>query len=268
MFARGWAMKFLRAALVIVAVGCLLTGCLQVEEIVKLKADGSGTIEETVLIPKAALATMRQMAGNAGGKPLDLFDEAKLKEAAAKMGDGITYVSGKKLSTDAGEGFTAVYAFTDANQLKLNQNLADSMPGANAGPDRDRKVEWVLFHFAKGSPAEVTLTMPPPKFKPKAAKPNGMDDGALQMMQQVLKDMKMTFAVEVEGTISETNAAHVDGGRVTLMEIDFNKVLANPEKFKAMANANPQTMQEAKALLKEIDGIKVETSPEVKIKFQ
>lgn len=52
------------------------------------------------------------------------------------------------------------------------------------------------------------------------------------------------------------------------MEMDFNKVLANPEKFKALAKANPQTMQEAKTLLKEIDGVKVETAPEVKIKFQ
>ncbi|HEY3897341.1 MAG TPA: hypothetical protein VGM54_01940 [Chthoniobacter sp.] len=261
-------MKFLRAALVVMAAVCLLTGCIQVEEIVKLKPDGSGTIEETVLIPKAALAMMRQMAGN-GGKPLDLFDEAKLKQAAVKMGDGVTYVSGKKVSTDAGEGFTAVYSFTDANQLKLNPNLADSMPGANASPDKDRKVEWMRFHFAKGNPAEVTLTMPPPTLNPnKAAKSNTVDDGALQMMEQMLKDLKMTFAVETEGTISETNAAYHDGGRVTLLDVDFNKVLADPEKFKALAKANPQSMQEAKALLKEIDGLKVETSPEVKIKFQ
>jgi hypothetical protein len=261
-------MKFLRAAFVVVAAVFFLTGCLQVERVVKLKPDGSGTIEETVLIPKAALATLQQMGGGAKGKSLDIFDEGKLKQEAAKMGEGVTYVSGKKVSSDAGEGFTATYAFTDVNKLKLDQNLADSMPGPTPGGDQGRKPEPVVFHFAKGSPAVLTVTMPAPEFKPKAEKPDGMDDVALQMMQQMLKDMKMTFALEVQGTISETNATYRDGGRVTLMEMDFNKVLSNPEKFKAMAKANPQTMQEAKAILKEIDGIKVETSPEVKIKFQ
>jgi hypothetical protein len=261
-------MKFLRAAFVVLAAMFLLSGCIQVERIVKLKPDGTGTIEETVLIPKAALATLQQMAGGAGGKQMDLFDEAKLKQEAAKMGEGVTYVSGKKLSSDAGEGFTAVYAFTDVNKLKLDQNLADSVPGPTSGPDQNRKAEPVVFHFTKGSPSELTVTMPAPEFKPKTAKPDAMDDGAMQMMQQMLKDMKMTFAVEMQGTISETNATYRDGGRVTLMEMDFNKVLSNPEKFKTLAKANPQTMQEAKALLKEIDGIKVETSPEVKIKFK
>jgi hypothetical protein len=40
--------------------------------------------------------------------------------------------------------------------------------------------------------------MPAPQFKPKSGKPGTMDDTATQMMQQMLKDMKMTFALEVE----------------------------------------------------------------------
>jgi hypothetical protein len=74
--------------------------------------------------------------------------------------------------------------------------------------------------------------------------------------------------VEVQGTISETNAEYRDGSRVTLMDMDFNKVMADPEKFKALAKANPQSLQEAKTLIKGLDGVKIETAPEVKIKFQ
>ena len=50
--------------------------------------------------------------------------------------------------------------------------------------------------------------------------------------------------------------------------MDFNKLLADPEKFKKLAKENPKTLQESKALMKGIDGIKVETAPEVRIKFQ
>jgi hypothetical protein len=72
----------------------------------------------------------------------------------------------------------------------------------------------------------------------------------------------------VAGTIAQTNAEYRDGARVTLMEMDMNKLLADPVKFKEMAKANPQTLQEAKTLMKGVDGVKVEAAPEVKIKFQ
>lgn len=260
-------MKFLPALCVVLLAAFCLTGCLQVEKIVRLRADGSGTIEETLLIPKATLASLQQMAG-AGGKPLDLFDEGKLKTAAGQMGDGVILVSAKKISSDAGEGFTATYAFTDVNKLKLDQNPIEAMPGPTGSPGTNENKEPIVFHFTKGSPAELSIVTPAPQFKPKAPQPEGAEDMAMQMMQRMLKDMKMTFALEVEGKISETNAAYHEGSRVTFMEMDFNKVLADPVKFKALAKANPQSLQEAKALIKGLDGVKVETSPEVKIKFQ
>ena len=95
----------------------------------------------------------------------------------------------------------------------------------------------------------------------------GMEDMAMQMMGQMFKDMKVTIAVEVVGTIEETNAEYRDGSRVTLMEMDFNKLLSDPAKFKALAKENPKTLQEAKVLLKGLDGVKVEAAPVVKIKF-
>jgi hypothetical protein len=254
-----------------------LTGCLQMEQVVKLKPDGSGTVEETVVISKAGIAAMEQMIGafagdkkkdGAGAMP-DLFDEPKLKAAASKMGDGVTFVSANKIDNEQGKGFTAIYAFTDVNKLKLDQNPGEALPDAGKGkPPGSSKKEPITFHFDKGSPNQVTLKMPTPEFKPKKEQPAGMEDMAMQMMQQMFKDMHVSIAVEVEGTITETNAEYRDGSRVTLMDMDFNKVIANPEKFKALAKANPQSLQEAKTLLKGLDGVKIETSPEVNIKFQ
>lgn len=88
------------------------------------------------------------------------------------------------------------------------------------------------------------------------------------MMQQMFKDMKITIAIEVAGKIAQTNAEHVTGPRVTLMEMDFNKVLANPEKFKELTKAQPKSIEEAKAIVKGVDGIKAETQPEISVKFQ
>ena len=264
-------MKFLRIILSACAALFCLTGCLQIEKVVKVNADGSGTVEETLMLSKASLAQMKQMTGGLGGQNADpakefkLLDEAKLKGEVGKMGEGVTFVSATPISNAQGEGFKAIYAFTDINKLKIDQNPSGSMP--SGGGMKEEKKEPVAFKFTKGKPAELVVTMPQPEFKPKKEQPPGMEDMAMQMMQQIFKDMKITLAVEVAGGIKETNAEYKDGSRVTLMEMDMNKVLADPEKFKALAKANPQSLQETKTLMKGINGVKIETAPEVKIKF-
>ncbi len=278
-------MKTLRFLLVALLFTLGLTGCLQIEKIVKLKPDGSGTIEETVVMGKDVLAQMEQMAAGfgakvekkedkPGAKGFELMDEKKLKSAAAQMGDGVSFVSAKKIENDKGSGFVATYAFKDINKLKLDQNPGDAMPvaapGKTGGGPGKGKVEPVRFKFTKGTPAELVVVMPVPDLKKteKKEQAEGMEDMAMQMMKQMFKDMKVSMAVEVSGTIQETNAEYQDGSRVTLMEMDFNKLLSDPEKFKKLAKENPKTLQESKALMKGIDGVKVETAPEVRIKFR
>jgi len=266
-------MKSLRLVLVALATLLGLTGCFQVEKVVKVKPDGSGTVEETVLFTKAALASFQQMAASVPGnkegaaKAPDIYDEAKLKDAAAKMGAGVTFVSAQKISNEQGEGFTATYAFSDINKLTIDQNPGEAVPTGNVKASSDKR-EPIVFHFTKGTPAELTLTTTPPNFQPRKVQPPGMEDMAMKMMKKILQDMHLSLVVEVQGTILETNAEYHDGPCVTLLDLDFNKVLADPEKFQALARANPQTLQDAKALIKGLDGVKIETAPEVKIKFQ
>ena len=276
-------MKMLRFLLVAVLSTLGLTGCLQIEKVVKLKPDGSGTIEETVVMSKASIAQMEQMAAGFGGlgdkkadkpaKGFEVMDEKKLKAAAAGMGEGVTFVSAKKIDNENGSGFTAVYAFTDISKVKLDQNPGESMPtpdGMKAGPGPEQKKEPVTFKFTKGSPAELVLKMPQPDFKkePKPEQPAGADEMAMGMMKQMMKDMKVKMTVEVAGKITETNAEYKDGSRVTLMEMDFNKLLANPAKLKELNKAQPKTLEETKALVKGVDGIKMETKPQVTIQLQ
>ena len=268
-----------------------ITGCLQVEKIVKLKSDGSGTIEETVVISKAFAEQMKQMTSGLGAlggdKPaagahppsFNLMDEKKLKEAAGKMGEGVTFVSAKPVTTPTGEGFTAIYAFADIRKIKVSQDVGDSVPnpegpGLSVKP-KSGKSEPLTFEFAKGAPANLTINLPQPKpgdspaaKKDAPAQPEGGEEMAMMMMKEMFKDMKMTVAIEFAGKIAQTNAEHVAGSRVTLIEMDFNKVLANPAKFKELSKAQPKSMEDAKVLLKGIDGIKAESQPKVTVKFQ
>jgi hypothetical protein len=258
-----------------------LTGCLQIDALVKLKPDGSGTIEQKAMMGGAMVAQMKSMAAafggdKAGGADGGIYDEAKLKARAAEMGKGVTYVSSKKeTAADGSEGFTAVYTFTDINQLKLKADPGDFGPqGGSVKMKSSGKEPPMTFQFTKGQPASLKIINPRAKAEPAkkadaAPSPeDAMQDAMLPMMQQMLKDMRMTVAVEVAGRITETNAQWKDGSRVTLVDVEMNKMLADPAKFKAMTKFKDPNSAEAKAILASVPGIKVETAETVTLKFQ
>lgn len=275
-------MKALRLLLLPLLALFGLSGCLDVEKTITVNPDGSGTVVETVLMSKAALEQMKEMAqgfggkGGAGADALNLADENKAREEAAKMGEGVTLVSVKKISNEKGEGAVMTYSFKDITKLKVDQNPASAGPKMGGG--QQSKAEPVLFTFSKGNPSQLTIKMSQGLLDKAAAnageqakdapEADGMEDMAMEMMKQMFKDMRISINVAVAGKISQTNAQYHDDSRVTLMEMDMNKLLANPEKLKAMAKSKPETLEAMKAVVKGIDGIKVESAPEVTIKFK
>ena len=73
--------------------------------------------------------------------------------------------------------------------------------------------------------------------------------------------------VEVMGDIAETNATHLDGSRVTLIDIDFSAFIENEEVLKSMATSKPESPADMKQFMKLIPGMKIEIEPEVAIRF-
>jgi hypothetical protein len=273
---------------------------LQVDTLIKVKPDGSGTIEETFMMSKEVVQLMKEMAeqimeglaepetGPPSKQPkqkqakqsFDLFDEAKLKQEADARGEGITYVSGKKISTDTFEGYKAIYAFADINQLKLNQNPSNSVPSGPGGSGSENKQEYVTFRFTKGRPATliVRLSDEKPDENDDAAKSaeapklspadNQRSEMMLAQMKKMFKDMKIAMAIEVQGAVVQTNATHREGSRITMMELDFGKLLQMPEKLVQFSQIQPETLEDAKKFMKDLPGIKAEMNREVTIKFK
>src|SRR5688572_31397941 len=103
-------MRRLVIPLVVVA-AALSTACFQSETIIRVKADGTGTIEQTNLANKdmlgMAAGMAKQAVQNAGGAADtaanvdnlgDLFDEAKIREQASSFGLGVRFVSSAPLA--------------------------------------------------------------------------------------------------------------------------------------------------------------------------
>jgi hypothetical protein len=86
-------------------------------------------------------------------------------------------------------------------------------------------------------------------------------------MQKMFKGMHAAVRIEVEGEITDTNARFRDGSRVTLMDIQLDQILADPERLERLAMVQPQGVEQVKALMKDLPGVKVELNDTVEIRF-
>jgi len=254
-----------------------LTSCFQSETVIHVKKDGSGTlVEETTFGEqmKAMMAQMASIGGGADGKapadPMaDMFSEEKMKAKAPKLGDGVSLDKVEKIPGK--DGYRVTYKFADINKLKLNESdFSDNMkpPGAEEG----KKEEPVTFTYAGG---KLGIHMPKPEAKPKddkdkdkeeeAAEEDGKEDPQEAAMKQVMADMKISIKVVADGGIDKTDATYNSGDTVTLMEIDFGKIVKNPDAMKKMKAAKPESPEDFEKALKGIDGIKMETKGDISV---
>lgn len=209
-----------------------------------------------------------------------LPDEEQLAAEAQKMGVGVRLLSYEPLTNDRGNGYRVVYRFEDINQLRLNQNpSAAGRPASSAaaqdGEETAGPEEYLTFRFRKGNPA--TLQILSPKLQAggtisgeEASEEMSEEDRAamMDMLRQIYQDMRIRIAVEVQGNIVSTNAAYREGSKVTLVDLDFGRLLQNEAQFQKLARANPRTLQETKELLKNTAGIKLEMNDRVEVRFR
>jgi len=285
-----------------------LSGCIQDNIVIHIKPDGSGTIEETSLLSNSMIDIMESITGGMAGSVNQKVDQdnkdaakgdpkkeekkihdeimAKLvKDAADRaetFGAKVKFISAKPVKTDTGSGYTAIYAFQDINLVKVNQNPSEKvdLQGAEKN-DSSSKQESLLFKFTKGSPSRLVVTFPakkdvagdkssaPDSTKDIEGKSNRESDAqSMEMTKKLFQDMKLRISLQFEGTIVNTNATFRDGSTVTLMEMDFGKIINNAKLFNQLAAAKPQSIEETKALVKSIEGLKIETNNPVTVEFK
>jgi hypothetical protein len=262
-----------------------LSGCFQEKTVIRVNPDGSGTVEEQMLLSKKLVAQLEEMMKGFGGegddtkaKPMELFEPAKLKEQARKMGQGVTYRSGKKVETADYTGYTATFAFTDISKLKISQQSGDAL-GDTGGKDDGSTP--VTFRFAKGTPATLTVIMPKEK-KAEAPKdkvatatatpaapdaPGEMDEETRKMMELFL-GMRYTLEVEVNGSVVSSNATHRDGKRITLVDFDLAKLGEMAAKMEKLNKLKGGLFDDPRALVKEFPGLKMELNDKLTVVFR
>lgn len=267
------------AALAALVATLVLPSCFEANSAVKVNKDGSGTVENKMIMSAQMAGMMNAAAAQEGGDaPKNpLLDEEKLKTEAKKMGEGVEFVSAKELKFDDGRmGVLATYKFADVSKLAVSPGAGG--PGDEGGEEEVNKDEQIQFAFAKGDKPVLTVKMPKKEEAKKdeagapaeAGEPADAGEGAAEMamMAQMFQGMKIGMSVEVDGKITETTATNRKDSTVTLMEIDFGKMMANPDFAKKMKS--PDQMEDfAKfAEMAKDFGATIEPKDEITVTFE
>lgn len=253
------------------------TGCLKVNTTVSLNPDGTGEIEETVMIKSEILDMIRQFAGafdeTKNSEEFSFYKEEEQKNKASSYGEGITFKGGMELKETDWEGYKVVYSFTDINKLKINPSPDDKISlGEEIEKTEETTDEFLTFKFNKGNPSDLRIIFPKPDFDDsepaETIEPDSVNADMTEMFRNMFDGMKISVNLRVKGKIQETNASFVSDNTITMMEIDFTNLLKNDEIVKTLESQKPKSLEDFRELTKDIEGIKIDFNDEIKVKFK
>lgn len=260
----------------IAGLGILASGCINSASVIRVKPDGSGTIEQTLLVNLAAVKGLMGGMGAAAGKEAasgPVLNEAEFKRTAERM--GVRPVSLTPVKQGNFEGQKAIYAFDDISKIRVDQDpqvsgatSKFSSSGASTNPIR--------FGFSRtGGTSTLTITVDEKVASDASAKAqqapslDTIDPTMMQMLKTMFDGFHVVIDLEVDGKIVKTNADYVSGSKITLLEVDMAGVLASQDKLGALqSKIKPGvSLSELRPYLKDIQGVKV-NHPTVTIEYR
>ena len=264
-----------------------LAGCVSFDLLVKVRPDGSGTITRTVAFRTDWLEELAEMMkGMAGGDVkvekskdenadpfADMFTEKEARDEAAKMGEGVRFVKATPLKTKKTRGQVAVYEFADIRKLSLSDDPPSPGPGGPEKPEGKK----TTFDWKKGADGVAVLSIrTPPQdvkkgkddAKPSAdSKPPTKEE--MEQARKLLGGLRIAMAVEVEGSVVEAKGGWREGNRVTLLEMDFDKLLKDEKLLAKLTASGAKSLDEAQTMLKDVPGMRIPTEKqEIVIRYR
>jgi len=269
----------------------VLCGCIDSATVMTVNPDGSGTIVETMYMSAAFEQMMQGMAaGMGGGAPAESplkhnLDPEQYKKRVPEMGEGVTFDSVKEVKkADGSKGTEAKFLFKDVTKLHLSTEAKGPENESTPQQQPAKKASTVTFGFTKGATPTLVINMPKPKAEQQAPGADGvpardtgktMSEEEMAQMQQMFDGFRFRMQVKVAGAITKSNATYTEAGPdgkkqvITLLDMDIGKIMkdeAARKKFFAMGKIDD--VDTARAKLKDMPGLKMETVEKIEVSFK
>ena len=257
-------MKKIQLILLITASFFLLSGCLTSGIDITVNKDGSGEIIQTFMVIKEYMAFMG--LGEENSDP-NMINKVELKKLAAAMGDGVSLSKVKPAEEDSlYSGYKAYFTFSDISKIRISITPATT-PGTSEGDD----MNWITFDFEKGRNPVLTIISQSDESdkevdKHDSSEPEETDEGMKEQMKEIFKSIHFWFKVNVNGKISNTNASYTDGSVVTIIDMNFEKIVENDELFTVITSDKNSDLEDYKDQLEKI-GVKIDDQDRIEIRF-
>ena len=266
---------------------CLLAGCIDSETRVVIKADGGGTVTETVYVARQMERLLTIMASSVtdtsdGGSPAWKrgLNRALFRQRAQRMGEGVKLTGFKEVQNrTGGKGYEAVYEFADINTLTLSTEPLCPSPtfreASAAATNAFAPGRLVTFAFSRDGDPSLKINLPWPdemRRQAVALRETMQGDGArlsredLALLRHVFGGFRARMVVTTMTDIEQTNAAYVERGfgpsrhtEVLLYDLNLGEVVHNePAAARLAAIGAASDVHEALAKYFQLPGVRVE----------
>ena len=244
-------------------------GCISSGVTVKVNKDGSGEIIQTFQIKRDFVGFLSMSE-----EPTDpnLIDREALELTAQAMGEGVSLSKVEPMPDNSPyAGYIAYFKFKDISTIKVSASPSTS-PEAVSEDNND----WVSFKFDKGTTSKLTMYlsgMTDDDTNESSDSEDGdemeasADEGLGDQLKDIYKDMHYWMTFEFNGKITDTNASFVEGSKVTIFDMNFEKIVENDELFKKVTNDDPGSMKEYKDELATA-GVFIDDQEEIIVSFK
>jgi len=278
----------LRVLMLAVAV-IVATGCMQIENTVTIRPDGSGTISERVVVSPQMSMMMESMASmdSSAEESSQMFSEENIRDRDPYPGtqlDGITMIDDM-----SGRGYESVYTFSDIREVtfrpsspgEIMPDNAQSSGNISIGDSGSGMLKELGMEFTPGSPATLVVRIPQDAMADDPDEemegemdmdaggdgPDMSDPQQLRMLRMMFQDARFRVALNIDGEIVETNATHRNGNTLTLFDFNFGEMVQDTSalrqfmEFSDRKNADPSDISD-------LPGVTIEDQEEITIRFE
>ncbi len=271
------------AFIVACAVAC--SGCLSSATLIRVKGDGSGTIEQTLLFNASSIDKafsgmgLKSTGGSKSSGKSSTIKAEDLTKDLDRLGNGVSLVSVRPVKLPDGfEGAAVTFAFDDVSKLRTEDFLmpGPAAEGKKSGGGAMDGIQFVMDRRPDGTSIltarfqESTKGAGVEQSGKKSKDSPDLDDPEVrQMVKTLFKGFRIAVDLEVAGEIINTNADYVDGKRITLAEINIERLISESKKLEALDKVlSPEaSIAKVRPHLKDIKGLKI-NHPVVTVQFR
>jgi len=252
-----------------VLIPLLFMGCISSGVNVKVNKDGSGEIIQTFQIKRDFVGFLSMSE-----EPTDpnLIDREALELTAQAMGEGVSLSKVEPMPDNSPyAGYIAYFKFKDISTIKVSASPSTS-PEAVSEDNND----WVSFKFDKGITSKLTMYLSGMTDEDTEESYNSeeteemeasADESMGDQLKEIYKDMHYWMIFEFDGKITDTNASFTEGSKVTIFDMNFEKIVENDELFQKVTNEDPGSMKEYKEELATA-GVFIDDQEEITVSFK